>query len=419
MAADAGPPEPACPALDESLVAPLPMDTKALKTPPPPVVDGEHVLARLYERVAELARGTAADHVRIGVYGDSNMTADYITGEMRRTLAARFGDAGHGWVALSRPWPWYLHQDVRHDVAQRDWRPIATSTNPIGDGHYGFANMASESSTAGATAWVATAPETAPIGKACSHLDVYYLRGPGRGGFSIKVDGKSLRTVSTAAPETEAGFERLDVPDGPHKLECVAVGDGKVRLFGATLEREPADKRYGVLVDSLGVGALNFEQMQHVSSRVRVAMLEHRKYDLVVFLLGTNMFAPGLHAKWVHNVLEDFRAALPGTPILILSPPDLVLHAADEHSDPRIVALAKQMKDIAAKEHAAFWDFREAMGGDASIKKFQRLGLAASDYVHLSKDGGAVMGDRLAYAIFADMRGWLAERPRAGCPSGG
>jgi hypothetical protein len=417
LTVDAAPPAPVCAEMDKALVAPFDLDTAVLKTKPPEIVDENHVLAHFYARVAELARGTAKDHVRIGVYGDSNMTMDYISGQMRRTLAARFGDAGHGYVALSRPWPWYVHQDVRHDIALRDWRQIATSTNQVGDGQYGFANMAAESSTAGATAWAQTASDAAPIGKSVRHFDVYYLKGSARGSFQIKVDGKVERTIDTSATDTEAGFEKIDVDDGGHKLEAVAVGNGKVRLFGTTMEREVAPNKFGITVDGLGVGALNFEQMQHVDSKVRIQMLEHRKYDLVVFLLGTNMFAPHLHAKWVDKVLKDFRAALPNTPILILSPPDIVLHGEDEHSDPRIVNLAKQMKDIAAKQNAAFWDFREAMGGDVSIKKFQKMGLAAGDYVHLSKDGGAIMGNRIVYSLFADMQGWLAKNVDAGCPS--
>ncbi len=414
-AVDAGPPPPVCPPMDKALAAPFELETKVLTVKPPEIVDEKHMLGHFYKRLAEIARGTAKDHVRIGVYGDSNMTMDYMTGQMRRTLAARFGDAGHGYVALSRPWPWYLHQDVRHDINLRDWKQIATSTNQVGDGQYGFANMAAESSTPGATAWLQTATDASPIGKSCSRLDVYYLKGSTRGSFQIKVDGKALRTINTGATETEAGFEKIEVEDGAHKLECVALGNGKVRLFGATMERQPAEKKFGVTVDSLGVGALNFEQMQHVNSKVRVQMLEHRKYDLVVFLLGTNMFVPSLHGKWVDNVLKDFRAALPETPILILSPPDIVLHGSDEHSDPRIVNLAKQMKGIAAKQDAAFWDFRDAMGGDIAIKKFRTLGLAAPDYVHLSKEGGGIMGNRLVYSLFADMQTWLASNPDAGC----
>src|SRR5439155_23313057 len=85
---------PVCPPMDMELTKAFELDTKTLKTVPPEILDEHHVLAHFYERIAELARGTANDHVRIGMYGDSNMTMDYITGEMRRTLQARFGDAG-------------------------------------------------------------------------------------------------------------------------------------------------------------------------------------------------------------------------------------------------------------------------------------------------------------------------------------
>jgi lysophospholipase L1-like esterase len=404
-----------CPPIDATKLAPFDLDTTRIDVQPPPIVDPTHVMAHFYDRLAGLARGTATDHVRIAVYGDSNMTGDFITGAMRRTLATRFGDAGHGYVALGRPWSWYVHQDVRHGVDPRTWRMFATSTNRTADGYYGFANIAAESSTAGAKSWVETADDAAPIGKTASDFDLFYLMRPNGGSFGVTIDGKADRTVATAAPEFAAGFEKIHLADGPHKLDCVATGNGPVRLFGVALERQPEPGRYGAIVDSLGVGALNFEQMQHVNSKTRIAMLERRRYDLVVFLLGTNMFAPDMHATWIKNVLADFRAALPDAPILILSPPDIVLSGDDVHSDPRIVALGKQLKAIASAEGAAFWDFRAAMGGDASIKTFARKGLARRDYVHLTPSGAAIMGNRLVYALYGDMQPHLREAPDAGC----
>ena len=78
------------------------LDTKTLKTVPPEILDEHHVLAHFYERIAELARGTANDHVRIGMYGDSNMTMDYLSGEIRRVFQKRFGDGGHGFVTAAK-----------------------------------------------------------------------------------------------------------------------------------------------------------------------------------------------------------------------------------------------------------------------------------------------------------------------------
>lgn len=406
---DAGPP--ACLPLDKEKYALPAYDEKQLDVPLPAVIDEEATLAPLYEKLAALARGKATDHVRIGVYGDSNMTMDYITGAMRRMLQGKFGDAGHGYVALARPWGWYHHMDVRQELKESAWREIATSTNQVSDGHYGFANIAAESSEPGAWSWVATADEGAPIGTKVDKVDIYYLKRPAGGDFSIKVDGAALKDVSTASPEVAAAFERLDLGDGAHKVECVVKGTGKVRLFGASMERGAPS----IVVDSLGTGALNYEQMVRVKDESRVPQLAHRNYDLVVFLIGTNLFAPAFHEKWMTAVFDSLRQAIPNLPILVLSPPDIELHQDSKESDPRIVKLSVQLKEIAGRHHAAFWDFREAMGGNMSMMRFAKKGLAEWDLVHLKKSGGGMMGERLAHAIFKGFDAYLEAHPNAGC----
>jgi hypothetical protein len=145
-------PKPVCSAIPPEAYALPPLDTKLVSVPTGAIVDEGKSMEPFYARLARLVRGKAKDHVRIAVYGDSNMTMDFITGAMRRTLQAKFGDGGHGFVALARPWAWYRHFDVKMDVQDAGWRKIATSTNQVSDGHYGFANIASESSTGGAWA---------------------------------------------------------------------------------------------------------------------------------------------------------------------------------------------------------------------------------------------------------------------------
>src|SRR5579863_5453248 len=46
-------------------------------------------------------------------YGDSPTTADLITGDIRSQLQKRFGDGGHGFVLLAKPWAWYQHVGVQ------------------------------------------------------------------------------------------------------------------------------------------------------------------------------------------------------------------------------------------------------------------------------------------------------------------
>lgn len=410
--APVAPPAPACSPLDAAKLAPVELDTTVVKAPVPEIDDPGGTLAPLYDKLAALARGEGKDHVRIAFYGDSNLTRDTITGAMRRALQARFGDAGHGFVALSRPWGWYTHMDVRHATSgPKHWRYIATSTHYVRDGLYGFANIGAESSTPGANAWVQTAEAGAPVGDKVSAFDLLYLKQPWGGLVDIVIDDAVVRTVDTRAAAPEAAFERVEVADGPHKLSCVVKGRGPVRLYGAALERGGAS----VVVDSLGVGALNYEQFLHVDGATRRAMLAHRRYDLVVFLLGTNMFAPHAHEAWVKGALADFKAALPGAPIVVMSPPDSGVTNRDWTSNPRIEKLAAQLHEIARGEGVAFWDFWAAMGGKGSIRRFMEARLAENDCVHLSPGGGHLMGARFTHALLRGAEAHAKARPAAGC----
>lgn len=407
--------EDGCLPVDEARIAPPICDGSPITAPIPKIADERHALASFYDAYAALARGAAHEHLRVAMFGDSNLTMDELTGRMRRHLQGRFGDAGHGFVALAIPWTWYRHMDVHHDGQWDRWRLIASSTAPVPDGHYGMGNIAAESSTPGATVWVQTADDDAPIGRTASRFDVFFLKRPGGGAFDVVADGRVVRSVDTASPMVTAGVERIELRDGAHKVECTVRGTSPVRLYGVAIER--SEKEPSVVIDSLGAGALNFEQLVFASSTTRRAMLANRSPRLVVFQIGTNTFMVGKHHERAKQILDEVKATLPGASILLLSPPDTMLDWKDEHSDPRIVQVGRQLAAIARENDVAFWDYREAMGGDRSIKTFVEHRLAAGDRIHLRREGSELMADRLLCALSADFRAWLAAHPRAGCPS--
>ncbi len=390
----------ALPPLDESVI-----DTKL------PAIEFPDRLAHFYARAAEVARGTAKHSVRIAVYGDSNMTMDYITGGLRRMLQGKYGDAGHGFAGMTRPWGWYRHMDVRHELWEGAWKPLAVSTHRTNDGHYSSANLGSETDHPGAWAFVATtdSPDS-PIGHSVSSIDLFYLARPSGGTFAVKLDGTVQETVDTKADKAETRFRHYDVPDGSHKIE-VALRSGKIRVYGASMERD----KPGYVVDSLGVGALNYEMMTHVSSASRKPMLERRNYDLVVFAIGTNMFSPKDHESWMKDVFAGIREALPDTPLLVLSPPDIELKWEDKWSDPRIPKLVQQLREISDRNGAAYFDFREAMGGSLSMHKLAKAGLAEADLIHFRKPAGMLMGTRLGHALWNDLEAYTKAHPDAGC----
>ncbi len=109
------------------------------------------------------------------------------------------------------------------------------------------------------------------------------------------------------------------------------------------------------------------------------------------------------------------RSTLPSASLMLVTPADTMLSLNDAHSDPRIVTIATQLREIAAETGIAFWDFREAMGGDASIRSFIKRGLAEPDRVHLKTAGAELMADRMLCAIASDLRRYLTTHPEAGC----
>lgn len=397
-----------CPALD---LPPIELIESPIDVPVPPIVDPRTTMAPLYERLASVVRGTADDHVRIAVYGDSNMTMDWITGEMRRTLQGRLGDGGHGYIALGRPWNWYRHMDVRSGHDPRDWTPFAVSTAPAPDRCYGFAGIAARSERMGATTWAETAPADSPIGTRVSRIVLYYLKKPGAGALDIVVDGQKHSSVRTEDATMEAAFHPFELPDAPHRIEVVSASSRPSVVFGLTLERgDPS-----VIVDSLGVGAVSGPLLLRQDREVMHAALARRKYDLVILLLGSNQVWPEKYAEWMGQLIARFREATPGVAVLVMTPVDQVESQKAWRSVPNLTLVAKQNEAIAAATGSAFWDFRGAMGGEASMRKFIASGMGQADGIHLTQRGASYMGRRIVYALWRGLGEHVKANPAAGC----
>lgn len=378
-------------------------------TPIPEIEDKANDMTHFYEEAAALLRGRRKEPLRIAFYGDSNMTMDFISGELRRSLQLGYGDAGHGYVALGRPWSWYKHMDVQHDV-DSGWISYTVSTNRAPDIRYGFAGISAHSKRPGAVTYVATAPEGSPVGLTAQVFDLYYMKEPGYGTFEIRADGELIHTIDSYAPVPEPAVFRFTLPDAAHRIEFVS-GPKPVRLFGVTLERA----RPGFVVDSLGVGALNCFMQVKQDRAVVVETLRRRNYDLVMWLTGSNMWNPGGHPMWMKDLIERHREALPGRSILLMSPPGFIDHVTDTKTHWRMKQVQKEKRDIAIANKTAYWDLQSAMGGDAVIAQYYKKGWAQWDLVHLRQEGGAYLGRRIHYALWMGLKKYLEKNPEAGC----
>ncbi len=387
-------------------------DTSVVKAPVPGLEDfGQDQMAPFYESLAAVARGKRKEPRRIGIYGDSNMTRDFITGQLRRELQKLFGDSGHGYIGLARPWSWYLHMDVRHNFDKTAWKPFNMATTQVADRYYGFGGIAPQNIQSKARTWVATAKEGSPVGTKLDHVEIYYLKKPKHGSFEVLVDKKHFADVDTAGPEVEAGRLVFDLPEGPHRIDIV-TGPKLVRLLGAVLER----KTPGVVVDSIGIGGVNSELLARADRDLVIQTLKMRKHELFVLLTGAIEPDSPKHGAAMKEVIERHREARPGVPFILMSPPDLAggsLNAPTKSV--RINQVAKAKLKTAREAKTLFWDFRGAMGGEQSIVNFAQHKMAWTDFIHLTEPGGRLMGRRFAIALLRDFRRYLGQHPSAGC----
>ncbi len=384
-----------------------------LNPPTVAIEDPEHrILAPFYERLARLMRGKATDHVRIGFYGDSNMTLDLISGSMRRALQKMHGDGGHGYVAVGKPWRWYDHIDVEHNFVG-EWATFSPSTVRVRDWRYGLGGIVSATREVGARATFATAAVDAPVGRTASRFGVFYDIRPKGGAFDILVDGQKRETVDTSKGEGLTGYHVVQVDDAPHKFQVLNATRRLIRIYGVTLERDEP----GIVLDCLGIGGISYFDLGRLDPTVNASMLEQRPYDLVMFLIGANTWKAHENPAAVAKLAALHRTHHKNQPILVMSPPDHTKRISDSTSDPQFVKIADDLRKAAQDNQCAYWDLRKAMGGEGSMARFFHANMAAKDLYHFTRSGAAFMGNRAVHAIFEGFEAYLQSHPNAGCDS--
>jgi lysophospholipase L1-like esterase len=351
---------------------------------------------------------------RASQWGDSVIGGDGLTARVRELLQSRFGDAGHGFHALSRYSAGYHHRGVRfQDRGGWDSCHIIFHCRP--DQRYGYAGVNTRSGGGGRSTWQ-TASDG--VGQHVSRFELWYAKHAEGGKFELAVDGRRAHTVDTRSNMSLDAVETLLVPDGPHEISVTAVGGGVVRGYGVVLERDVP----GVVWDELSqIGSftqrLDYQDAEHIAAQVA-----RRDADLLVFIMGGNDVQRGAsdlrrdtlkYEREYSRVIRKFRAGKQRASCLIMSLTD---HGERVNGSvrsrevmPRLVAAQRK---VASAEGCAFFDTFHAMGGEGSVGRWQaaRPPLAAKDLIHPSAAGQRQLATWLYRAL---MHGYAAFRERS------
>ena len=372
-----------------------PADPTALPAVP---VEGAPDVVR---RIREVLARAATRPVRVAMWGDSLTAADRLPSALRRALQATYGDAGRGFVLPAAPWPAWNPVDLER-CSTGLWHAESERTATARkDGLYGPGGVSLEASEAEATSWMQT-----PAGLSVSRFEVAYLAQPGGGRLRAQVDSEPPLMVATAADTVGPGLLRLDVPDGRHRLTLTVVGDGPVRIFGVTLDRDTP----GVVVDGMGVGGSTAGDWAKWSEPLMAPFLARRPPELVLLAYGTNDSAankmtPDRYRAELRAQLETMRRQLPDAACVLVTPADRgqkVIGTTFAVWSPLDWVIRIQEEEAPAFG-CATWSMRRAMGGVGSAFgwRLAQPPLMGADLLHPTPAGYEELGRRLAAALMA------------------
>lgn len=369
-------------------------------------------MTAFYKSLAATKAKAPGAVTRVMHYGDSLITADYISGTMRRKMQERFGDSGHGFILLANPWEWYFHNDVSH-AASDGWSASRITGPFVGDKAYGLGGVTFRGKP-GATASFGTAKK-GTHGTNVSRFDVYYLAQPGGGTVEAKI-GKTSETFSTTEDAKVSRVKSFTVPDGEARLELRVVG-GSPRLFGVALERD----RPGVVYDALGANGARAYLWDGIDTAHWKEQMALRKPALVVLQFGTNESEAGrinveYYQAQLGKLVDHVKEAAPSASVLVAAPLDRAEKDSSGKikSRPVIAALVSSQRKVALAKGVAFWNTFEAMGGEGSMAQWVRAQpqLGSGDYTHPTPAGAEVLGDLMFKALTAGFEAYEARGGR-------
>lgn len=373
-------------------------------------------LRRFFESLARLEAGEAQDDVRISQFGDSHTAADIETASIRRTLQARFGDGGRGFVAIGRPWKRYLQDGIRVGMSN-EWAPDKGKLDHgklVGDGMYGLSGIGLFTRQHGARAWTDVTSKT-------SRAELAYLEQPNGGAFDVFVDGVRVVRVATRGDKTTSAFRAFDVAESStHQVEVRAVGDGDVRVFGVSLDRAT---QHGIVLDALGINGARISTALSWNEHHWTEQLRHRAPSLVVLAYGTNEstdidMPQQAYERQLVDALGRVARAVPGASCLLLGPPDRALETKESGASnwvtaSKVIEIIAAQRRVAEAAGCAFYDQLAAMGGQGSIAGWaaEEPPRAQKDRCHLTREGYAQLGTSVASDM---MRAYAVWRQREG-----
>jgi lysophospholipase L1-like esterase len=360
-------------------------------------IENAQALETFFAALRTLATPGGDRVVRVMHFGDSHTAADYWTGRIRARLQARFGDGGPGLILPARPWRGYHHEGV--DQLEGTLWPGTSLREKTGDGLVGCTGGALFPPQGGTFRLRAAFGEyrVQVLGEAIPEVQVEPVLDPSAPILESRpwTLERPLENLPPLRLSGQSGF-----PSATLQELAITFPPGS-RFLGLDLRSGHG----GVIYDELGLNGAELLDLERWNPELRRALLGELRPDLLVLAYGTNdLGRTDLEPQDYVVRARALFAALKqdsGAAILVIGPLDRI--GTRRRQVPALKAgaarIIRALREAARGAGCAFWDARRAMGGEGSIVRLRRAGLAQKDLVHLTGPGYVRLGDQLTDAL--------------------
>ncbi len=345
-------------------------------------------------RFSNAIRESSSRPVRIAMIGDSYIEGDVFSQNIRENLQSIYGGRGAGYQMMHTDIPGF-----RQSVSQTDkgW----TAHDIRNSSRESCKWLAGEYYSGGSGA-----TSTYKGVKRLQHADarnrnMFLFIAPKGGTVSITTDSGTQDFAVAASDSVQC----IDFVEETTKFS-IKNNTGEMTALGVWLSDNT-----GIVFDCMSLRGNSGITHRKLDEDLARQMSEFVPYDLIIVEYGINALSSSQkdyskYGKYMEEVVNTLKACYPEADILLMGIGDRGQKSGSEvHSLSTASNMVSTQRAVARRCGIAFWDTREAMGGDDAIVNWRERKLVNADYIHLNHKGG----EELARLFVDALKNYLSQ----------
>jgi len=345
-----------------------------------------HPLARFFKKLFVLEK-TKKSVVRVAYFGDSMVESDLMVHDLRKNYQDKYSGYGRGFVMLSnvhKPWG-----AARYDYSDQ-WLTYTymKRSNPVPVGVSGYVSVPSSKSIV----WThyRQYQDAPPLARS----ELFYGRSNNSRAKLTIIADKDTSVITDL--QTDKILNKQPLSESVSKnLMLRFSGAAGIPFYGVNF----ADGD-GVYIDNFPMRSSSGIALDTFNEELMNAFQEELQYDLIILkILGGNIISPnvtkyGWYAERMTATINHLRKCFPGADFLIVSSPDQAKkYGTVMRTNSDLASVLRAQEKFAENSGSGFINLYQLMGGEGSMVKWVRAGMASSDYVHLNYKGAKKAAD--------------------------